>query len=75
MKKLLLGLVMVAVLVGFASPALADGHSKHPAVPEQSIGNVNANAANGMHTAWFNVSEKSNGVAAHVFMQRHSPHR
>jgi methionine-rich copper-binding protein CopC len=45
----------------------------HPAVPEQSIGNVSENAANGMHTAWANI-QKSKGVAQHVFLMRHLCH-
>jgi hypothetical protein len=45
----------------------------HPKVPEQSLHNVSANAAKGLHTAWGNI-EDADGVASHVFLMRHSPH-
>jgi len=67
-KKTLSVFVVVLMLLLSTVTAFA-----HPAVPEQSIGNVSLNAVNGMHTAWANV-QKANGVAAHVFLMRHNPH-
>lgn len=61
----LMALVIGAVLAALmAVPAMA-----HPAVPEQSVCVMNANAVNGAHTAAGNVS----GVAAHVLFVK-SPH-
>jgi methionine-rich copper-binding protein CopC len=68
MKKILSVFAVVLMLLLSTSTAFA-----HPVVPEQSIGKVNVNAANGMHTAWANV-QNANGIAEHVFLMRHSPH-
>jgi hypothetical protein len=69
MKRFVVLVVVVLLLMALAVPAFA-----HPNVPAQSIGKVNPSAVNGMHTAWGNV-QGSDGIAAHVFMMRLSPHR
>ncbi len=66
MKKSLLILAIAFVFSLSISVA-----SAHPAVPEQSIGKVNPNAALGMHTAYANLPD--NGVARHVFLKRFVP--
>lgn len=68
MKKILM--IFVVTLMVLLSPAAAFAH---PAVPDQSLGKISVNAANGMHTAWANV-QNANGIAEHVFLMRFSPH-
>ena len=67
MKKLIIIALIMALAVLFILPASL---LAHPVVPPQSVGNVNANAAMGMHTAYGNVT----GIAAHVFEARLACH-
>lgn len=75
MKKMIVTLVAVVMVLAISVPVFAAGHEpiKHPKVPPQSIGKISENAAHGMHTAWSNVMY-AEGVAAHVFANRFSPH-
>jgi len=68
MKKIVTFILVIVMVLAISVPSFA-----HPMVPDQSIGNVSANAANGMHTAWGHV-QNAEGIAAHVFTMRHSPH-
>jgi hypothetical protein len=67
MRKLLTIAAAGLLALAFAAPA-----SAHPAVPEQSLCVINANAALGGHTAYGNVVDAS-GVASHVLYFK-SPH-
>ena len=64
MRRLLAIAAGLALALAMAVPAL-----DHPAVPEQSVCVLPANAAGGIHTAAGNVG----GVAAHVLFVK-SPH-
>lgn len=64
MRRFLTLVAGFVLALAMAAPAMA-----HPAVPEQSTCVMNANAANGAHTAAANVD----GVAAHVLFVK-SPH-
>lgn len=68
MKKITTFILTLVLLFTFSLTAFA-----HPAVPEQSLGNISPNAAKGMHMAWGNI-QTSKGVAPHVFIFRFSPH-
>jgi len=68
MKKITTFILTLVLLFTFSLTAFA-----HPAVPEQSLGNVSPKAVNGLHTAWENI-QTSKGVAPHVFIFRFSPH-
>ena len=58
----------LALVLALAVPAMA-----HPVVPPQSTCVIPAAAANGAHTAYANVSDNANGIAAHVLWVK-SPH-
>ena len=64
MRRMMAVVIGAVLAVVMAAPAMA-----HPAVPEQSVCVMNANAVKGAHTAAGNVS----GVAAHVLFVK-SPH-
>jgi hypothetical protein len=69
MRRFLVTLLSsVALVLALAVPAMA-----HPAVPSQSTCVIPAAAANGAHTAYANVSDNENGIAAHVLWVK-SPH-
>jgi hypothetical protein len=58
---------------GLLALAIAGPVSAHPAVPAQSLCVINANAANGIHTAYFQGGAGSNAVSSHVLYYK-SPH-
>ncbi len=64
-RGVLAAILGLAMFASFAFVA-----SAHPAVPEQSIGNVSENSATGMATAGH---KDKGGVADHVFEQRFLP--
>lgn len=72
MKKFMMIIMVMVLIIAMSTTAFA-APARHPAVPEQSLQKISPNAANGMHTAWFNVVE-AEGVASHVFLMRFSPH-
>ena len=64
MKKLLVVLMIVALVMVFAAPAMAVPNDNFPA---DKAGRANANAADGLHRAAENVAN-ANGKAAHVLL-------
>jgi uncharacterized GH25 family protein len=68
MKKAL-SILIIALVMFFSTVSVF----AHPEVPTQSLNKVSEKAAMGLHTAWGNVQD-ADGVAAHVFMFRLSPH-
>ena len=70
MKKLLVVLMIVALVMVFAAPALAAGH-RYPPTPAPSVGVAPLEAAFGLHTACPNLDP--GGIAFHVFLFRLGP--
>ena len=61
MKKFMLILIVVALVMVFATSAMA-----HPPHREGEAGKANENAMDGLHNAHHNVMHNSNGRADHV---------
>jgi len=71
MKKFLVVLMIVALVMVFATSAFAAGH--HPPHAEGEAGKANENAKPGLHTAKDYVAN-ANGRAAHVLKNWVGPH-
>ena len=70
MKKFLVILLIVALVMVFASSAFA-ARPAHPPTPAPSVGVAPLEAAFGLHTACPNLDP--DGVAFHVFLFRLGP--
>jgi len=72
MKKMMIMLVVVALVMAFASPAFA-ARPEHPPTPGPSVNVAPLQAAGGLHTACPNLDPE--GIAFHVFLFRLGPGR
>ena len=70
MKKMMIMLVVVALVMAFASPAFA-ARPNHPPTPGPSVNVAPPQAAGGLHTACSNLDP--GGIAFHVLLFRVGP--
>lgn len=70
MKKMIIMLVVVALVMAFASPAFA-ARPEHPPTPGPSVNVAPLQAAGGLHTAYPNLDP--DGIAFHVLLYRVGP--